>query len=220
MALALSPCVQVRLVPMRSPPRTTISMGKMTLEDGNALILVGLQRDAFPGGTIAIADAPAIIPIANRYLSAWANLGLPIVLGRCWHPPNHCSFRTHGGPWPDHAIADTPGAAFAADLLVPPTSIIVSTGTDAADEASSAFADAELDSQLRRRGTTQVFVGGIATEHCVLNTVRDAIDRDYATVVLRDASRATNVRPDDGADAEGVMAELGAQLLALETLGL
>jgi len=195
-------------------------MGKMTLEDGNALILVGLQCDAFPGGSIAIADAPAIVPIANRYLTAWSNLGLPIVLSRCWHPADHCSFHTHGGAWPAHAIADSPGAAFAPDLFIPPTSIIISTGNIASDDASSAFADTELDSQLRRRGTTQVFIGGIATEHCVLNTVRDAIEHDYATVVLRDASRAANVRPDDGTRAEDTMAELGAQVLALEMLGL
>ena len=192
----------------------------MTLEDGNALILVGLQRDAFPGGSIAIADAPTIIPIANRYLTAWRDLGLPIVLSRCWHPRNHCSFREHGGPWPAHAIADSPGAAFVPDLPMAASSIVVSTGTVADVDACSAFAGTDLDTQLRRRGTTQVFIGGIATEHAVLHTVRDAIAQGYATVVLRDAIRPVNDAPDDGTIAEAAMAELGAQLLELAMLGL
>ena len=33
-----------------------------------------------------------------------------IVATRDVHPPDHCSFRTQGGPWPEHCVEGTAGA--------------------------------------------------------------------------------------------------------------
>ncbi len=56
----------------------------------------------------------------------------------------------------------------------------------------------------------RVFVGGLATDYCVLNTVLDARRLCYDVVLLADAVRAVNVQPGDGGAALAQMAEAGA----------
>ncbi len=56
----------------------------------------------------------------------------------------------------------------------------------------------------------RVVVGGLATDYCVLNTVRDAIDEGFEVVVLGDAVRAVDAREGDGARAEDQMRRAGA----------
>jgi nicotinamidase/pyrazinamidase len=214
--------VEASTLPLCMAPSsgTTIPMGKMTLEDGNALVIVNLQRDFLPGGSCAVAGGDTIVPIVNRYLAAWSTHRLPIVLSRCWHPPDHCSFHDRGGRWPRHCVAGTDGAEFAAALQIPPDSVVIAKGTEADREACSAFDGTDLHDRLRLMGTTQVFVGGLATDYGVLDTVRDALERGYTTVVLQDAIRAASLEADDGRKAEESMAALGARLVSLEALGL
>jgi nicotinamidase-related amidase len=50
----------------------------------------------------------------------------------------------------------------------------------------SAFRATELDLLLRARGIDTLFVGGVATDLGVENTVREAWDRDYNIVVVED----------------------------------
>jgi nicotinamidase/pyrazinamidase len=205
---------------MSAPSWTTISMGKMTLEDGNALIIANMQRDFLSGDILDIPDGGTIIPVVNRYLAAWSTHALPIFLSRCWHPPDHCSFQAQGGPWPPHCVADTPGAEFAPELRVPASAIVVSKATTRDAASPSAFVGTDLDTQLRRHGTTQIFIGGLGTAHGVVDTVRDAIEHGYETLVLRDAIRVATGTSDDGADAEQTMRALGVQLISVEMLGI
>jgi nicotinamidase/pyrazinamidase len=137
--------------------------------------------------------------------------GLPVFATRDWHPANHCSFRERGGPWPPHCIARTAGAEFAPGLALPPGAVIVSKATAPNQDAYSGFEGTDLDSRLRAREVRRVFVGGLATDYCVLNTVRDALKNGYEVIVLADAIRAVNVQPDDGRKAEEEMVRLGAK---------
>ena len=56
----------------------------------------------------------------------------------------------------------------------------------------------ELADFLARRGTSRVVVVGLALDYCVQATALDARAAGYDVVVLTDATRAVNVRPDDG----------------------
>ena len=85
-------------------------------------------------------------------------------------------------------------------------------------DAYSAFSGTELADALRRRGVRRVFVGGLATDYCVLNTVRDALREGFDVVVLDDAIRAVNVNPDDGARAKQEMETRGAVLARYEEI--
>src|SRR5947209_962794 len=91
-----------------------------------------------------------------------------------------------------------------------PGTIIVSKDVLPAENTYSGFAGGDLDRRLREQGVRRVFVGGLATDYCVFHTVKDALARGYAAVLLTDAIRAVNVEPDDGRKAEAEMVRLGA----------
>ncbi|MBP9654657.1 MAG: isochorismatase family protein, partial [Rhodocyclaceae bacterium] len=136
-----------------------------------------------------------------------------IVATRDWHPPDHCSFRAQGGPWPPHCVAGSAGAHFATLLDLPREAHIVSKATSRDRDAYSGFEGTGLDDWLRRAGASRVFVGGLATDYCVLNTVRDALRFGYATFLLLDAVRAVDVAAGDGARAIDEMRRLGAMAI-------
>jgi nicotinamidase/pyrazinamidase len=111
------------------------------------------------------------------------------------------------------------GAAFAPALELPASSTLITLkGTQPEKDAYSAFDGTDLDARLRAQGVGRFFVGGLATEYCVLCTVEDGLKAGYAVVLLQDAIRAVNVRPGDGERAEAEMIRRGATPIRLEML--
>ena len=190
----------------------------LDIEKGDALIIVDVQHDFLPGGSLAVPHGEEVIPVLNQYRGAFQAKSLPIFATRDWHPPNHCSFKAQGGPWPPHCIAETEGAQFARELILPSSAVIISTATDPDKEAYSGFNGTDLDERLRSVHIRRLFIGGLATDYCVLNTVKDAIERSYKVCLLQDAVRAVNVNPDDGKKAEEEMFRLGAVPITLNAL--
>ena len=182
----------------------------LRLQAGDALLIVDVQLDFLPGGSLAVPRGDEVVPVLNGYIAAFRARDLPIVATRDWHPADHCSFKAQGGPWPPHCVAGSEGARFAALLDLPSEVQIVSKGTSAEKDAYSGFEGTELDGVLRKAGVGRVFVGGLATDYCVLNTVRDALKLGYRTVLLEDAIRAVDVAPGDGDRAIAEMRGLGA----------
>ena len=183
------------------------------LQAGDALIMVDVQLDFLPGGSLAVPHGDEVVPALNRYIAVFRGLTFPIVATRDWHPPDHCSFRAQGGPWPPHCVAGSAGAHFATLLDLPCEAHIVSKATSRDRDAYSGFEGTGLDDWLRRAGASRVFVGGLATDYCVLNTVRDALRFGYATFLLLDAVRAADVAAGDGARAIDEMRRLGAMAI-------
>jgi len=189
-----------------------------SLRPGDALLIVDVQNDFLPGGALGVPAGDEVVPVLNRYLGEWRARGLPVFATRDWHPPGHCSFRERGGPWPPHCVAESQGARFASALDLPPTTVVISKSTMVDQDAYSGFQGTDLDDRLRRAEVRRVFVGGLATDYCVVSTVRDALARGYRTIVLADAIRAVDVHPDDGRKAEEEMGRLGATLIRIEAL--
>lgn len=183
------------------------------LQAGDALIMVDVQLDFLPGGSLAVPRGDEVVPALNRYIAVFRGLTFPIVATRDWHPPDHCSFKAQGGPWPPHCVAGSAGAHFATLLDLPCEAHIVSKATSRDRDAYSGFEGTGLDDWLRRAGASRVFVGGLATDYCVLNTVRDALRFGYATFLLLDAVRAVDVAAGDGARAIDEMRRLGAMAI-------
>lgn len=177
---------------------------------GDALILVDVQLDFLPGGSLAVSHGDEVVPALNRYIAVFRRLTLPVVATRDWHPPDHCSFQAQGGPWPPHCVAGSEGARFAPLLDLPCEARIVSKATARDRDAYSGFEGTDLDEWLQRAGVSRVFVGGLATDYCVLNTVRDALRIGYATFLLADAVRAVDAQAGDGERAVAEMRRLGA----------
>ncbi len=181
----------------------------------DALIVIDVQNDFCPGGSLPVPEGDLVIPILNQYLAGAASAGIPIFASRDWHPPDTHHFIAHGGIWPPHCVQGTPGANFHADLRLPPSTVIVTTGDNREDNGYSAFeghlANGEtLERALHEHGVTRVYVGGLATDYCVLHTVVDACHAGFVAVYLQDASRAVEVQPGDGARAEESMLAVGA----------
>lgn len=181
---------------------------------GDALVIVDVQNDFLPGGSLAVSQGDAVVPVLNAAIAEFERRGLSIFATRDWHPANHCSFLAQGGPWPPHCIADSRGAAFSPALRLPAAATIVSKATTADKDAYSGFAGTELDRLLLAAGVRRVFVGGLATDYCVLNTVRDARAYGYEVLLLLDAIRAVDVNPGDGERAIAEMKRLGAAPMA------
>lgn len=200
-----------RAVPRHAPAR-------ITPEPGDALLIVDVQNDFLPGGSLAVAGGDAIVPVLNRYVHAFAARGLPVFATRDWHPRGHCSFHEAGGPWPPHCVAGTWGAQFAPGLALPADAVVISKATTPQHDAYSGFEGTDLHVRLAAVGVRRLFVGGLATDYCVLNTVRDALRLGYAVMLLNDAIRAVNVHPDDGRRAEAEMESLGAQRVRIDDL--
>ena len=190
----------------------------LRLATTDALIVVDVQNDFLPGGRLGVNDGDAVVTVLNRYIAHFREAGLPIVATRDWHPPGHCSFTAQGGIWPEHCVADTDGAAFAATLELPDDAMVVSKADTPEADAYSGFQGTELTAELRRRGVTRIFVGGLATDYCVLNTVRDALAADFEAILLADAVRAVDVEPGDGDRAIDEMRAKGAATITVEDI--
>lgn len=190
----------------------------VTLGSGDALVLVDVQNDFLPGGSLAVPMGNRIIPILNCYIALFHIHNLRIFATRDWHPSDHSSFLEQGGQWPPHCIAFTPGAAFPTSLELPSDTQILSKATKREKDAYSGFEDTQLDALLKSSGIRRVFIGGIATEYCVLNTVKNALQYDYVTFVLEDAIGAINIDPEDGRHALEEMVRRGAIPIHLGSL--
>lgn len=187
-------------------------MDTIQLTQGDALLVVDVQNDFLSGGSLAVPAGNEVIPVLNRYIALFAGKSLPVYATRDWHPADHCSFRSQGGTWPSHCIAGSPGAAFPAALALPDSAVIVSKATTSQKDAYSGFEGTDLASQLRSHGIERLFIGGLATDYCVLNTVKDALSQGFKVVLLQDAIRAVNLHAGDGQAAINEMIKCGAEL--------
>lgn len=183
---------------------------------GDALVVTDVQNDFLPGGSLAVPGGDAVVAPLNRAIAVFHRRGLPIFATRDWHPPGHCSFREQGGPWPPHCVAGTAGAAFSPDLVLPPEAVVVSKATRLDRDAYSALEGTDLGERLHAAGVRRIFIGGLTTDYCILNTVLDARRDGFAVLVLEDAIRPVEVEPGDGERAVARIRAAGAELLATD----
>jgi nicotinamidase/pyrazinamidase len=195
--------------PLPSPPSVRTARA-VTLRPGDACIIVDVQNDFLPGGALAVPRGDEVIPVLNTCLRAFAARRLPVFATRDWHPPDHCSFKAQGGRWPAHCVAGSRGAAFAPTLELPRDTTVISKACTARREAYSGFEGTDLQSRLRAAGANRLFIGGLATDYCVLHTVIDALRLGFHVHLMRDAIRPVNLKPEDGQNAEAKMIHHGA----------
>jgi nicotinamidase/pyrazinamidase len=182
----------------------------------DALIVADVQNDFCPGGSLAVSNGDAVVPVLNQYMERASAAHVPVFASRDWHPERTRHFAAFGGPWPAHCIQGTPGADFHPGLRLPPDATVVSKGMSAEDEGYSALearlanGSGMLDA-LRHAGITRVHVGGLATDYCVRATVLDAVTAGFETFLLTDASRPVDVTPGDGERAVHEMLAAGAK---------
>jgi len=193
-----------------------------------ALILVDIQNDFLPGGSLAVPNGDEVVPVANRLQD---HFGL-VVATQDWHPPGHGSFAaSHEGKsvgevidlngieqilWPVHCVQGTPGADFAPGLRTDGIDKVFQKGTGPGIDSYSTFFDnghrrsTGLTDYLREKGVTEVWLAGLATDYCVKFSALDAIREGFRTFVVEDACRGVGLAPHDTARAIEEMRDAGA----------
>jgi nicotinamidase/pyrazinamidase len=200
--------------------------GRMTIGNGDVLVVVDMQSDFCPGGALAVPRGDEAVPIVNALAARFRN----VVLTQDWHPRGHLSFASaHPGKhpfetvaapygpqvlWPDHCVQDTPGAAFHRGLQVPHAGLVLRKGMNPAIDSYSAFYENDrttptgLVGYLHERGHRRVFLAGLAFDFCVRYSAEDARREDFAVFVVEDACR--------GIDVDGSVAATRTSLAALQ----
>lgn len=189
-------------------------MSELKFDHQDALIIVDVQNDFCPGGKLAVPDGDAVIPVINDCIERAQAAGIPVVASRDWHPRQHVSFADQGGPWPEHCVQDSAGAAFRDGLELPADTVKVSKGVRLDKDQYSAFDDTGLGDFLRRAGVKRVWVTGLAQDVCVHATVMSAREENFDVVLVENATRA--IDEDDGRRTLEEMRNAGAQSTRVE----
>jgi nicotinamidase/pyrazinamidase len=180
----------------------------------NALLIIDFQNDFTPGGALAVKGGDEIgEPIRRLALQFEV-----VAATRDWHPPDHASFETEGGPWPVHCVQGTQGAELHPAMANVNVDFIVDVGRGRDDEGYSGFEKSDLAEQLRERDVDRVAVCGLATDYCVRASTIDACHEGFNVTVVEDAIRPVEVEPGDGERAIEQMKEAGAKLATSEQL--
>ena len=198
---------------------------RMTIGDGDVLVVVDVQNDFCPGGALAVPRGDEVVPIVNVLAARFRT----VVLTQDWHPRGHLSFASsHPGKhpfetiatscgtqvlWPDHCVQATAGAAFHQGLQIPHAGLVLRKGINRAINSYSAFYENDhttptgLVGYLRERGLVRIFLAGLAFDFCVRYSAEDACRENFAVFVVEDACR--------GIDIDGSVAGTRASLDAL-----
>ncbi len=174
----------------------------------DVLMVVDVQYDFLPGGSLAVAGGNDIVPLINTLARRFRN----VVLTQDWHPADHISFASqHPGKapfdtieldygtqvlWPDHCVWDSHGAEIAGTLDVPHAQLVIRKGYDRAIDSYSGFQEADrqtltgLAGYLNERDVGRLFLTGLATDFCVAWTAMDGAAGGFDVTVIEDATRA------------------------------
>lgn len=179
-----------------------------------ALLIVDVQNDFCPGGSLAIKEGNQVVPPLNELSRFIRERGGIVFASRDWHPKQTRHFSTGGGVWPVHCVQNTEGGAFHPHLNLD-GAIIISKGMDPEDDAYSPFqgkTDQEetLDGLLV--GVDTLYIGGLATDYCVKAAVLDARKKGITTVLVYDACRAVELNAGDEQKALDEMTTAGAEI--------
>lgn len=205
-------------------PGSGFAAGKVAHGSKSVLIVVDVQNCFVPGGSLAVKEGDAIVPLINKIAKGFEN----VVLTQDWHTADHVSFASqHSGKkpfeavklaygnqvlWPDHCVQGTEGASLVKDLSIPHAQLVIRKGFHKDVDSYSAFTEADgktstgLGGYLKQRSIRRVFVVGLATDFCVAWTAMDARKQGFETYVVEDACR--------GIDAQGSLAKAWSSMKA------
>lgn len=202
----------------------------------NALILVDLQNDFFPGGALAVKEGDQVLSTINALLKMPFDL---VVATKDYHPPLHVSFAsTHGKKageviingemaqilWPNHCVQGSSGSDFAPGWDSSKVHQVIHKGTNVAVDSYSTFFDnghkqeTGLHQLLKEEGIDTIYIAGLATDYCVKYSVLDALDLGYKVYVVKEGCRPVNLNPDDEKNAFQEMLENGAKIISIKDL--
>lgn len=199
-----------------------------------ALILVDVQNDFMPGGTLEIANGDSIVPIINQLLPKFDL----VVATQDWHPADHASFAgNHEGKnpfdiidlfgmqqvlWPDHCVQGTKGAEFHPEMETLKIAAIFRKGMNPEIDSYSGFYDnghrqsTGLAGYLKDKGADQLYFAGLAADICVYFTIKDALDEGFSAALIEDATCPLNA--DEFVKIKNELQENGVEIIQSNNL--
>jgi len=204
-------------------------MAAIDIQENDLLLVIDVQNDFCPGGSLEVPDGDAVVPIINDLMGKFKH----IALTQDWHPPGHSSFATsHEGAepfsttempygeqtlWPEHCVQGSRGAEFHEALITTRADVIIRKGYRKSIDSYSAFFENDkttptgLTGYLRERGIERVVCCGLATDFCVRFSAEDARKQGFETLVIEEACRAIDMEGSLDA-ARTAMADAGVTL--------
>lgn len=173
-----------------------------------ALLVIDLQNDFTAGGALAVPDGDDIAGPVRRLAEHFDF----IAATRDWHPPDHSSFETQGGPWPVHCVSGTHGAEFHPAMDGIDLDAVVDVGQGREDQGYSGFEKSALARILHDNDVDEVYVCGLATDYCVRASAIDARAEGFDVTVVEDAVRGVEVNPGDSERALQEIRDAGARV--------
>lgn len=172
------------------------------------LIVIDLQNDFMPGGSLEVENGDRIIPMINKILPQFDL----VVATQDWHPENHKSFASnHSGKkafeniqlqgksqtlWPNHCVQNTEGAMFHSKLNTKAIETIFRKGTNPEIDSYSGFYDNNhqkstgLAGYLKEKNAGKLYFCGLAADICVYYSMIDAVKEKFKVYLLQDATQA------------------------------
>ena len=172
-----------------------------------ALLLIDIQNDFLPGGSLAVPEGDQVVPLANTLQQHFSL----VVATQDWHPDSHKSFASnHEGKktfekielqgleqvlWPDHCVQGSAGAEFSPELNTKRIEAVFRKGTNPEIDSYSGFYDnghlksTALADYLKGKGVTQVYLAGLAGDYCVYFSAKDALKEGFEAFLIEDATR-------------------------------
>ncbi len=188
-----------------------------------ALLIVDVQNDFCPGGALAVPGGGNIVPVLNRYIAYFSRKKLPVFASRDWHPPRTQHFVSFGGKWPAHCIQGTRGALFHPALKLPRDAIQLYKGMYPDRDDYSALQAEDLGGRnlasfAQMMGIKELYVGGLATDYCVKESVLDALKKGLKVKLLTDGIKGVDLKPGDSEKAIARMVKAGARKITVKVL--
>ncbi|MEW6003716.1 MAG: bifunctional nicotinamidase/pyrazinamidase [Stygiobacter sp.] len=172
------------------------------------LIIIDVQNDFIPGGSLPVPFGDEVIPVINKIQSKFDL----VIATQDWHPKNHKSFASNNFPnkvfdkinlngidqilWPDHCIQCSLGADFHKDLLMNNVELILRKGMNPEIDSYSAFYDnghqksTGLAYYLKGKNVNEIYLVGLAGDFCVYYSAKDAINENFNVTIIEDAIRS------------------------------
>jgi len=201
----------------------------------NALLIVDVQNDFCPGGSLEVPEGDKIVPTINKL----SNIFDVVIQTQDWHPAGHSSFASQHDDknpydtkqmpygtqvlWPDHCVQQSEGSNFHPDLVTHRSQLVIRKGFREDIDSYSAFYENDdetstgLNGYLDERNVDTLYVTGLALDFCVKWSVVDGCSEGYDVHVVEDAVKGIDI---DGSvdQAWDEMLDAGAQKVTSTSL--
>ncbi|MHA1148984.1 MAG: bifunctional nicotinamidase/pyrazinamidase [Promethearchaeota archaeon] len=210
---------------------------ELAITEQDALIVVDMQYDFMPGGSLAVEEGDQIIEGVNNVINLFQKCNGKVILTQDWHPKEHLSFannhegRNPGdeffsedgaiGPvlWPDHCVQGSDGAKIHEKINQIPVCLIIRKGMNPNVDSYSAFLENDkktetgLSGYLKSRDLKRIFICGLATDYCCFSTAIDGFTFGFDVYFIAELTKGVDQPPGNLSNALQTLTDKGIKFI-------